>query len=84
MTTEIYSTDRLAYFFESIHECSDKRSLTHGLHPYPAKFIPHIPRELIREFSGPGDIMLDPMCGSGTALAEAALAGRKSLRHPCC
>jgi DNA modification methylase len=79
MTTEVHQTDRLADFFDTIHECSDKRSLTHGLHPYPAKFIPHIPRELIREFSSPGDTVLDPMCGSGTTLVEAALAGRNAI-----
>ena len=28
--------------------------LTHGIHPYPAKFIPQIPRALIEELSSPG------------------------------
>src|SRR5260370_32805210 len=44
----------------------------HAIHPYPAKFIPQIPRKLIELFH-PGDssIVLDPFCGSGTTLAEA-------------
>jgi DNA modification methylase len=48
----------------------------HGAHPYPAKFIPQIPRTLIAALH-PGDssAVLDPFCGSGTTLVEAALAG---------
>lgn len=44
----------------------------HSIHPYPAKFIPQIPRKLIELFH-PGDssIVLDPFCGSGTTLVEA-------------
>lgn len=49
---------------------------THGIHPYPAKFIPQIPRTLIRALH-PGDDshVMDPFCGSGTTLVEAGLAG---------
>jgi site-specific DNA-methyltransferase (cytosine-N4-specific) len=49
------------------------------LHPYPAKFIPQIPSELIRAYSKPGDVVLDPMCGSGTTLVEAISLGRPAL-----
>src|SRR5437868_4039724 len=47
----------------------------HGIHPYPAKFIPQIPRALI-ELYHPGDNspVLDPFCGSGTTLVEACAA----------
>ena len=69
----------LAGFLATLAECRDKRSLTHGLHPYPAKFIPHIPRRLIELFSRPGDTVLDPMCGSGTAVVEAAVGGRVGI-----
>lgn len=48
----------------------------HGIHPYPAKFIPQIPRSLILDLHpGDGTAVLDPFCGSGTTLVEAALAG---------
>src|SRR5438094_711894 len=52
----------------------------HGIHPYPAKFIPQIPRTLIELFH-PGDDspVLDPFCGSGTTLAEAFLSGVNSI-----
>jgi site-specific DNA-methyltransferase (cytosine-N4-specific) len=48
----------------------------HSIHPYPAKFIPQIPRHLIELFH-PGDssAVLDPFCGSGTTLVEAMNAG---------
>lgn len=51
----------------------------HEIHPYPAKFIAEIPRRLIEEFSAPGDLVLDPFCGSGTTMAEAALLRRRSV-----
>ena len=52
---------------------------THGLHPYPAKFIPQIPAWAIEAFSSPGDTVLDPFCGSGTALVEALRLGRHAI-----
>ena len=53
--------------------------LTHGLHPYPAKYIPQIPAALIRELSNTGDAVADIFCGSGTTLVEALLAGRNAI-----
>ena len=47
------------------------RYLTHGLHPYPAKFIPQIPNALIQELSSVGETVGDIFCGSGTTLLEA-------------
>jgi len=48
----------------------------HAIHPYPAKFIPELPRQLISLLSEPGDLVLDPFSGGGTAAVEALLAGR--------
>lgn len=73
------SGQRLAEFFSNIEACTDKNLFTHGLHPYPAKFIPHIPRELIRAYAPEAAPVLDPMCGSGTAVLEAALTGRSAI-----
>ncbi len=69
----------LADFFQNLDACEDTRASTHGLHPYPAKFIPHIPRALIEAYTVPGDVVLDPMCGSGTTVVEATLNGRVGL-----
>jgi DNA modification methylase len=47
------------------------RQLTHGIHPYPAKFIPQIPAALIEELTAPGETVADVFCGSGTTLLES-------------
>ncbi len=57
----------------------DKTYLTHNIHPYPAKFVPQIPRALIENFCPAGGVVLDPFCGSGTALLEAGLLGRQAI-----
>lgn len=51
----------------------------HGIHPYPAKFVPALPRHVIEALSDPGDLVVDPFCGSGTALLEALLLGRRAV-----
>lgn len=56
----------------------DQTWLTHGLHKYPAKFIPELPRWAIRKYSSPGDTILDPFAGSGTTNVEAMLKKRNS------
>ncbi len=53
--------------------------LTHGLHPYPAKYIPQIPHSLIDELSNYGETVADIFCGSGTTLVEANLLGRNAV-----
>ena len=53
--------------------------LTHGVHPYPAKFIPQIPNALIQELSGVGDTVADIFCGSGTTLVEALMLKRNAV-----
>ncbi len=53
--------------------------LTHGLHPYPAKFIPQIPNALIQELSTIGNTVGDIFCGSGTTLVEALLLKRNAI-----
>ena len=50
-----------------------------GIHWYPARFVGEIPSILIGYFSEPGQVVLDPFCGSGTTLVEALRLGRNSL-----
>jgi hypothetical protein len=53
--------------------------LTHGIHPYPAKFIPQISNNLIQELSSVGDTVADIFCGSGTTLLESLLLRRHAI-----
>ncbi len=57
----------------------DQTALTHGLHKYPAKFFPELPRWLIRRYSMELDTILDPFSGSGTTGLEALLLRRNSV-----
>ena len=55
------------------------KRLTHGLHPYPAMMIPQVAARLVDRLSRPGDLVLDPFCGSGSVLVEAIAAGRRAI-----
>ena len=57
----------------------DQSFLTHGLHKYPAKFFPELPRWLIKRYSEERDVILDPFAGSGTTNVEALLSKRHSV-----
>ena len=56
-----------------------ERALTHGFHSYAGRMHPSIARGAIGAFSAPGDVVLDPFCGSGTVLVEALAAGRAAI-----
>lgn len=56
------------------------RYATHGIHEYRGKFFPQLVKSLINIARVPADgVVLDPMCGSGTTLVEAKLAGRTAI-----
>ena len=52
---------------------------SHAWHSFPAKFPPQLPEFMIRHLSNPGDLVLDPMLGSGTTLIEAIRLGRRAM-----
>lgn len=51
----------------------------HDFHAFPAKFPPQLPRLFIDRLTRPGEVVLDPMAGSGTTLLEAVAAGRRAV-----
>jgi modification methylase len=46
---------------------------------HPARMLPAIAGHAIDTYTEPGDLVLDPMCGIGTTLVEAAHRGRDAI-----
>jgi len=65
-------------FRERIVDRKKTDYLTHAFFPYPARFIPQIPKYFIREFMQNSYSLLDPFAGSGTSLVEALISGYNS------
>ena len=86
MTSRPRISDELRTVLDQFHaidwtfeDAKTNRGL-HSIHPYPARFVPHIPRHLLRLFhpvvDGP---VFDPFCGSGTTLVECQAKGITSF-----
>ncbi|MDP6438845.1 MAG: hypothetical protein QGH74_04340, partial [Candidatus Brocadiia bacterium] len=55
---------------------SENQYLTHWIYPYKGKFHPQMIRAILNAVGAkPGWIVVDPLCGSGTALLESQLLG---------
>ena len=52
---------------------------SHNFHSFPAKFPPQLPCKFIAALTNAGDVVLDPMMGSGTTILEAFLSGRYAI-----
>jgi len=68
-------------FRELVPKLNNKERYTHLIHSYPAKLLCNIPYYFLsntEEFCPANGIVLDPFCGTGTVLLEAALSGRKA------
>lgn len=73
-----HSSSRLRSFFKTNQFKTGYG--THGLFPYRGKFHPQMIKGLINIMGlKPGDMVLDPMMGSGTVLIEARLMGINSV-----
>ncbi|MVU77137.1 site-specific DNA-methyltransferase [Nocardia sp. ET3-3] len=46
---------------------------------HPAKMLPAVAAHAITHYTQPGDLVMDPMCGTGTTLVEALHLGRRAL-----
>src|SRR4051812_39037546 len=52
------------------------RALTHAFHSYAGRMHPTMAEGAIERWTTPGQVVLDPFCGSGTVLVEAMAHGR--------
>jgi len=46
---------------------------------HPGKMLPAIAATAITRYTEPGELVIDPMCGTGTSVVEAAYLGRDGL-----
>ena len=67
-------------FRELVPLLNNKERYTHLIHSYPAKLLSNIPYFFLQseEYCPHDGIVLDPFCGTGTVLLEAALSGRQA------
>lgn len=73
-----FSSSRLRSFFNT--KQFKTGYATHGLFPYRGKFHPQLVKGLINVMGvKPGEMLLDPMMGSGTVSVEASLMGIHSI-----
>ena len=60
--------------------CNMPGDLPYGeLNAHPARFPPQLARDHILRWTNPGDLVIDPMVGSGTTLRAAADLGRRAI-----
>ncbi|MCI0689935.1 MAG: hypothetical protein L0Y54_22260, partial [Sporichthyaceae bacterium] len=50
---------------------------------HPGKMLPAIAAQAIAQYTEPGGLVVDPMCGIGTSLVEAVCLGRDALGVEC-
>ena len=80
---EVTSDGKDGLFNSNIIDFPKSRRLRygpHGIHEYRGKFFPQLVKALINIAGlAEGAIVLDPMCGSGTAICEARVMGMKAI-----
>jgi len=50
-----------------------------GSADHPGSITPELARRIVVEYSQPGELILDPCCGAGPTLIEAAARGRRAI-----
>ena len=58
-----------------------EKGYTRAYYSYPAKFLSHLPRELIKLFTKEGELIFDPFCGGGTTGLESMLLNRRFVGY---
>jgi hypothetical protein len=59
--------------------CAHDECTLHQLSPYIGKIKSSIAGELVKKYSRPGDLVVDPFAGAGTIPLESALQGRRAF-----
>jgi len=79
VTTKNLSAPERAELLAAIATKAPVSGYTHNFYRYPARFSPLFARQIIRLYSRPGETILDPFMGGGTAIVEAIAIGRKAI-----
>ncbi len=81
LSSTVSYVDRLRALLQENLDFHEQESTyaTHNFHAFPAKFPPQLPALFIEYLTNPGDVVLDPMVGSGTTVVEAVLRGRRAI-----
>jgi hypothetical protein len=63
------------------HEIAERERTkhVHRLHPYLGKFIPQLVEYFLSRYVRPGEVVVDPFCGSGTTLVQSSEMGIHSI-----
>jgi DNA modification methylase len=69
----------IQFILEAANDKTIVKGYTHDFYNYPARFSPNFVREVIKKFSKPDDLIIDPFVGGGTSLIEARLLNRNSI-----
>jgi DNA modification methylase len=70
---------QLVSFRDLVPEIKSTTYLTHSIYYYPAKFIPHVVKYCIDNYTQKDDWIIDPFAGSGTVGLEANLNQRNAI-----
>ncbi|WP_161988818.1 TRM11 family SAM-dependent methyltransferase [Bacillus cereus] len=73
-----YDNELYDEVWEIPHKANTKY-LSHSYFRYIGKFPPQIAKELLQRYGKPNMKILDPMCGGGTTLIEAKIAGYDAI-----
>lgn len=77
-----FSDDEIIHIFNTLDWSFNEDNttyLSHDIHPYPAKFAPQLPAQIIKLLSTTGEMVWDPFGGSGTTALEALLNDRSCI-----
>ena len=65
-------------FRKLVQDIPSTTYLTHGIHYYPATFIPQVVRYCLDKYTKPFDWVLDPFAGSGSVGVECFITSRNA------